>query len=160
MSGPSQLDIKDLAAVVEQKSTVVLLDSGQAPTPGACSYLFFDPQDILCARTWDEIPDLLCALDRLAPQKWLAGYLCYEAAFCFEERFFRFMCPKAALPPLPLAWFGVFDAPMVFSHVTGLWNRTMPGASAAPRPKADLRPSAVRTASTLGRAAFGHKIAG
>ena len=89
----------------------VLLD---APRPDADTgrrgaRLFTAPRRVLAARTLGEIGPLLDALDgALAEGHHVAGVLAYEAGYALEPG--RFSDPPLD-PAVPLAWFGVYDAP-------------------------------------------------
>ncbi|MBF0143516.1 MAG: bifunctional anthranilate synthase component I family protein/class IV aminotransferase [Magnetococcales bacterium] len=67
---------------------------------------FRDPMGILTTRIAGEIPELLAACEEAARNhRWVAGFLTYEAAAAFD-------LPVADPDPLlPLAWFGIFEAP-------------------------------------------------
>ncbi len=71
--------------------------------------LFENPDELIVAHTPDE---LFAAFEKLENArkcgKWSAGYLSYEAGFCFEEKL------KDKIPPnrgLPLLCFGIFNSP-------------------------------------------------
>ncbi|GEQ99514.1 aminodeoxychorismate synthase, component I [Iodidimonas gelatinilytica] len=87
----------------------VFLDNPTAPMGAPVARLFSNPLKILCAQTWDEVPATLESADAaLASEQYLAGWIAYEAAACFEPRL------KAAihsLPEEPLIWLGVFGPP-------------------------------------------------
>ena len=68
---------------------------------------FTQPTQILCARRLDEVARVLDEVEAARGRgQWAAGFVCYEAAPAFDAAL-------AAHPtgPLPLAWFGIFNAP-------------------------------------------------
>ena len=68
---------------------------------------FRTPRRVLVARSLDEVVPLLAAVDAEARAgAWAAGYVSYEAAPAFDAA----MQVRAGAR-LPLAWFGIFDAP-------------------------------------------------
>jgi len=94
-----------------RSSGTVLLD---APRPDADTgrrgaRLFHRPRRQLVARTTAEVGPLLGALDAaLADGLHVAGFLGYEAGYALEPE--RFPDPPAPDGPLPLGWFGAYDA--------------------------------------------------
>jgi para-aminobenzoate synthetase/4-amino-4-deoxychorismate lyase len=86
------------------------------------SYLFRKPGEELRADSLAELPAFFTAIeDRLARGFYLAGYFSYECGFHFE--------PTTAVSkkmPKPLAWFGVYDKPAIFNHLSGGWEGTLP----------------------------------
>lgn len=72
----------------------------------AATLLFRDPRDVLTARTTEELPALLSALETaLAAGSYIAGYLTYEAACVLEGG------QASAAARSPVAWFGIYAAP-------------------------------------------------
>jgi para-aminobenzoate synthetase/4-amino-4-deoxychorismate lyase len=86
----------------------VILDFPAAPSrPGTGALLFEQPRFVLEARSLAEVEPLMRALDEHAARGFHAvGFVSYEAGPAFDPA-------VAAHPPgaVPLAWFGVFDAP-------------------------------------------------
>jgi para-aminobenzoate synthetase/4-amino-4-deoxychorismate lyase len=79
------------------------------PDPGGEGgpLLFERPGETIEAHAPAEVRKALARADACARDgKWVAGFVCYEAAAAFDSAF-RFRGRSA----LPLAWFGVFDAP-------------------------------------------------
>ena len=98
-----------LAEALRQPGTV-LLDGALLDTDSGRSsaWLFRQPHELLVAREAHEVGRVLAALDdALARGFHVAGWLAYEAAYSFWPE--RFASPPTASP---LAWFGVYDAPM------------------------------------------------
>ncbi|WP_218830558.1 aminodeoxychorismate synthase component I [Rubrivirga marina] len=99
-----------LAAALRRPGTVLL----DAPRPDADTgrrgaWLFTSPRCALAARTLDEVGPLLDALDRaLGEGHHVAGVLSYEAGYAIEPDHVR---DPPLDPAVPLAWFGVYDAP-------------------------------------------------
>lgn len=70
---------------------------------------FENPKDLIIARTPQEVPAALKALDKArARGAWLAGYASYELGYALEERLIPLM-PRDRR--LPLICFGVYDPP-------------------------------------------------
>ncbi|WP_162654049.1 aminodeoxychorismate synthase component I [Lentilitoribacter sp. Alg239-R112] len=73
------------------------------------SLSFESPHDIITAHTPEELIDVLREIElQSASGNWVAGYLSYEAGYCFEEKL------KKIIPSnrrAPLACFGIFDNP-------------------------------------------------
>lgn len=69
---------------------------------------FARPRLLLVAHRPEAVPAVLARADALARAgEWVAGFVTYEAGAAFDPAF-RFR-PRSALP---LAWFGVFEAPL------------------------------------------------
>jgi para-aminobenzoate synthetase component 1 len=78
--------------------------------PDARAAVFARPRRIIAARTADEMPAALAALDAARAQgAWLAGFASYDAGYALEPRLMPLM-PRDRR--LPLLQFGVFDAPL------------------------------------------------
>ncbi len=87
----------------------VLLDTARpGPDDTAGALLFTRPHRTLRASRYDEVGEVLAALDReAAAGRWCAGFLAYEAAYALDRAAF----PDPPALDCPLAWFGVYDAP-------------------------------------------------
>ncbi|KQW29766.1 aminodeoxychorismate synthase component I [Rhizobium sp. Root274] len=98
------------------------------------SLLFADPEELVVARTVDEIKPALIRLEEARRSgKWLAGYLSYEAGFAFEEK----------LTPLiengretPLIAMGVFKKPAPDDHPLAQPPSNIPNAPFLTNPRA------------------------
>lgn len=79
------------------------------PAIGLSPWLRFSmPTRILSASTLQEVRPLLREVEKArANGHWAAGFLTYEAARAFDSAF-----ATHEPSPLPLAWFGLFDAPI------------------------------------------------
>ncbi len=99
-----------LAAALRRPGTV-LLDGPRpdADTGRRGARLYTAPLRTLAAWTAAEVGPLLDAVDRaLAEGHHVAGLMSYEAGYALEPARFAGAVPDG---PVPLAWFGVFDAP-------------------------------------------------
>jgi len=94
---------------------MVLLDDNL--TPGAASYLFSNPVEIICAH---EAKDVSAALSKIEYANlqghYIAGFFAYELGYLFEDRLCGLL-PKALSGPL--LWVGVYErvSPMVSGEV-------------------------------------------
>jgi len=69
---------------------------------------FGAPREVLCAEKSEQVRAVLRAAEARAREgAWVVGYVSYDAAPAFDA---AFTVPGRA--ELPLAWFGVFDAPL------------------------------------------------
>ncbi len=92
-----------------QKPNSVLLESSRTDGQNQRNLLFHTPVKILSANTLDDIPNVFRAIDKyLLQKKWIAGYISYECGYHFETIAPSFKNNSS----FPLAWFGVFDAPV------------------------------------------------
>lgn len=94
---------------------------------------FSRPRAVLTAGRPEEVAPLLAAVDAAAARgQWAAGFVTYEAASGFD----RALLTPPPLPGLPLAWFGLYDAPRAC-------GRLAPPADDA-RPPAPWQPGVLR----------------
>jgi aminodeoxychorismate synthase component I len=100
----------DLRTVLAREGTVLLDAAGRDPDSGAsAARLFTQPRHVRVAATADEVPGVLAALGAdVRAGAWVAGWLAYEAGYALEPRL-RALAPRTRSP---LAWFGVYDAPV------------------------------------------------
>ncbi len=93
--------------------------------------LFQDPKRVLTCQTLDEVPQFLQVLEqeRKAGHH-LAGFFSYEFGFAFEEKLKQRFTGSGNVP---LAWFGVYDAPQQLSRAEeAQWLIEAAGNEAAP----------------------------
>ena len=89
----------------------VLLATARPDAENQASYLFTIPLEVLTAETLDQIPRLFAAIEHaLAAGRHVAGFLSYEAGYHFEPAALR-SARQPSANGLPLAWFGVYNAP-------------------------------------------------
>jgi para-aminobenzoate synthetase/4-amino-4-deoxychorismate lyase len=142
------LDFSPIVSHLTAATPCLLLDTARPGPQQRYSYLFTGPQRELLAWQQEEIPELLAELDRCRGQAWLAGFLCYEAAYALEPRLsaLTFRKPRTKLP---LGWFGVFEQPAVFDHYRGVWDHLpQPAPEQAASPEA-TEPSDAMVAARL-----------
>lgn len=85
----------------------VYLDAGPQASGRSRSLLFTQPVRIIKAHTLAEVRTALAEVDRWQQAgKWLAGFIAYEAGFAFTDQ------PLTKPLNQPLAWFGVYGAPL------------------------------------------------
>ena len=103
-------------ALVAARPDSVLLQTSRFDASNKRSLLFLDPAETIRVDALDEIPNLFRQIEQaLAGGFYAAGFLSYECGYHFE----RFK--QVALTPqsLPLAWFGIYQKPLIFDHETG-----------------------------------------
>jgi para-aminobenzoate synthetase/4-amino-4-deoxychorismate lyase len=103
--------------LIEEKDNLVLLETSKFDQENYRSYIFTDPVEILRIHRIDEVPQLLASIQRcLKENYYLAGYFAYECGFSFEK--------ISDIPPSkePIAFFGVYHEPMIFNHLTGVFE--------------------------------------
>ncbi len=87
--------------------------------------MFTKPLKIISTKSYIEIPDIFNKINVLCNKYWLAGYVAYEAAYALEEK----LSNTIRLPAESnsnLIWFGVFNEPYRFNHITGKWTPKTP----------------------------------
>jgi para-aminobenzoate synthetase/4-amino-4-deoxychorismate lyase len=114
---------------LDGRDDVVLLETSRYDADNYRSFLFVDPIDTRRADSLDEIPALLADIERYLDQDcYVAGYVGYECGYHFEK------IADAQPGASPLAWFGIYRAPLVFNHLTGtcqVEGETVPAPVAA-----------------------------
>jgi len=96
----------------------VLLETARCDEANYKSYLFREPLMELAAKSLSELAEMFSQVEaELAAGRYVAGYVAYECG-----RYFALGDQDAAhADGLPLAWFGVYDAPVVFDHAAGVF---------------------------------------
>jgi para-aminobenzoate synthetase/4-amino-4-deoxychorismate lyase len=121
--------------------TVVFLDSARPSLEQRYSLLFINPLRIYRCPAGRDVAETLEEISKEAGRHWIAGYCSYEAAYWLEEKFAPLRRRKT--PRGDLLWFGVFEEPFIFDHVSGGWNRPpeIPGNAQAESSRAkDVSP--------------------
>jgi para-aminobenzoate synthetase/4-amino-4-deoxychorismate lyase len=96
------------------ESNVVLLETSKYDRENFRSYLFTDPVAVITINAIDEVPYLFSKIEEYLKQNYyLAGYLCYECGYHFE----KILSNLAVTLAYPIAWFGVYERPIVFNHL-------------------------------------------
>lgn len=100
------------------------------------SLSFQNPVEIISADTPDELIDVLDSIEGYqARGYWIAGYLSYEAGFCFEEKLKKQIPQKRRAK---LAHFGIFEAPSKGQQGDHTKSTAEPSYFSTPRPAWDF----------------------
>ena len=111
--------IHNLTSQLEKEDDFVFLESSRLSKENHQSLLFRKPLAHLCCHPGDSVSDFLHQVDQIRCQgQYLAGWLAYEFGYLLEPCLRRFLCNR------PLAMLGVYDAPLIFNHETGLFSST------------------------------------
>ncbi|MBI4458966.1 MAG: aminodeoxychorismate synthase component I [Acidobacteria bacterium] len=91
----------------------VLLETCRFDEENYQSYLFRRPVEVLTVSTLDGVPHFFQRIEQaLLSGRHVAGFFSYELGFAFEPR----LRTGAQFLPQPLAWIGIYEAPLVFDH--------------------------------------------
>lgn len=94
---------------------VIWLDTGLILPKENRSYLFTDPVSELKCDSLEGLPGFFEGIEQALKQGfWLAGWLCYEWAYLFDDRLFSLL--DTHRPQLPLALLLVFREPYILFH--------------------------------------------
>jgi para-aminobenzoate synthetase / 4-amino-4-deoxychorismate lyase len=118
--------------IVAESPGSVLLETSRFDSANQCSYLFLNPTRVIAANCLDEIPELFAQIETaLASGSHVAGYFSYECGYHFEP----FSGDTPASGELPLAWFGIYSAPIIFDHAQGrfMGSEVVPASSQSPK---------------------------
>lgn len=106
-------------AVVADTPGSILLETFRFDPSNRFSYLFLNPISVISAGALDEIPQLFSRIEEaLASGFHVAGFFSYECGYHFE----KFCGDPPSLQGFPLAWFGVYETPLVFDHALGCFQ--------------------------------------
>ncbi|CAK8716957.1 Para-aminobenzoate synthetase [Candidatus Electrothrix laxa] len=117
-----------LTSRLEQEDDFVFLESSRLSEENHRSFLFRKPSAHLCCRPGDSVPEFLDRVDQARAQgSHLAGWLAYEFGYLLEPCLRHFLPepPVADVEDVadkPLSMLGVYEAPLIFDHKTGLFS--------------------------------------
>ena len=143
-------------SLIAETPNSVLLQTARFDAANHTSYLYLHPLRTIYANTLEDLAKLFEELEAaIAQGHHAAGYLHYECGYHFEPR--TNAPPFQRTTPTPLAWFGIYAAPITFHHATGLFSRTPP-APIQP-PSLTTQPfTSVPSTFNLDTAAYAKKI--
>jgi para-aminobenzoate synthetase / 4-amino-4-deoxychorismate lyase len=102
--------------LLEAEDDVVLLETLRYNAENRRSFAFLNPTKVLRIHRIAEVGALLREIERATRDGYYAaGYLGYECGAYFEP----VGADLEAYHPAPLAWFGLYAAPLIFDHRTG-----------------------------------------
>jgi para-aminobenzoate synthetase / 4-amino-4-deoxychorismate lyase len=114
---------KHLHEIVAATPGSVLLQTSRFDASNRYSFLFLNPAQTITASGLDGIPALFQQIEEaLANGHYVAGYLSYECGYHFE----RFDGVNLSPPPLPLAWFGIYNQPFIYDHAEARFTGAEP----------------------------------
>ncbi|GGA76152.1 aminodeoxychorismate synthase, component I [Edaphobacter acidisoli] len=127
---------RGMHALVARERDSVLLETSRFDEENRRSLLFLRAERVIEASTLDEVPGVFAEIEAaLADGCYVAGYVGYECGYHFERVGGGELSRKAGPPPSakddnfkgadyskPLAWFGVYRAPVVFDHERGCFE--------------------------------------
>ena len=105
---------------VAQENDFVFLWNGRTDEDNYQSYVFTSPVKCICCFEKRELIEAFLQIEEILQQGYyLAGFVSYEAGLCFED-----IVPFESSTDLPLLWFGVYKAPIVYDHRDGCFYGT------------------------------------
>ncbi|MGQ9499967.1 MAG: aminodeoxychorismate synthase component I [Dissulfurimicrobium sp.] len=108
-------DISGVISILREQDPVVFLETGLMTNDERTTYLFQRPLKIITAYSLEDVEGLYNQIEEaISRGLYIAGWWCYELGYAMEPRLRRLLDVKR--PDLPLAWLGVFDAPLIFEH--------------------------------------------
>jgi para-aminobenzoate synthetase/4-amino-4-deoxychorismate lyase len=108
--------LTDYYELLTNKNNFVLLETSLYDTKNQHTFLFLDPIHVLQIDRVSDVDVLLQAIQHHAQQGYyVAGYVGYECGYHFEN----IRIWENASQNYPLAWFGVYNEPLIFNHATG-----------------------------------------
>ncbi len=112
-------------SLFQNKDHVVFLESTQYNQSNAYSLLFLDPVQVLQIHWISELENLLVSISTYLQQGYyLAGYFTYECGYHIQ----KLGLSDYHHEKQPLAWFGVYQQPLIYDHRRGAFLE-MPGST-------------------------------
>jgi len=110
-------------ALLEGQENFVLLETSRFDSANHRSFFFLRPTTIISISRPDDVPRLFAEIEKsLNDGFFVAGYFGYECGCHFEN-----IGANVPLhPTMPLAWLGVYRAPLVFDHNAGIFEGEQP----------------------------------
>jgi para-aminobenzoate synthetase/4-amino-4-deoxychorismate lyase len=106
---------------VENSPGAILLATSRFDSSNRHSYLFQQPKGIITASVLNDLTEVFARIEEaLANGLYVAGFLSYECGYHFEH----VVDDPPVLEDFPLAWFGVYEKPLVFDHIQGCFLGT------------------------------------
>ncbi len=121
----SDTTIRRLTSWLEQEDDFVFLESSRLSEENHRTFLFRNPSTYLSCYPSDSVTDFFDQVDQARTQgQYLAGWLAYEFGYLLEPCLHRLLSGSPAVGDAerPLALLGVYDAPLIFDHKTGLFS--------------------------------------
>ncbi|MCI5223422.1 MAG: aminodeoxychorismate synthase component I, partial [Candidatus Electrothrix sp. AR4] len=110
-----------LTSRLDQEDDFVFLETARVTEENHHSFLFTRPSGYLTCMPGEDVSAFLDQADYLREQgRFLAGWLAYEFGYRLEPCLHRFTPRDSSLDEKPLALLGIYDAPIVFNHKTGM----------------------------------------
>ena len=100
---------------LKQLDNFVFLWNGKIDEDNYQSFLFTKPVRYICCYEKQDLIETLSRIEEILHQGYyLAGFISYEAGFCFED-----IAPFTPDKQSPLLWFGVYEKPIICNHKDG-----------------------------------------
>ncbi len=107
----------EFSSAVDKEPNSVLLRTARFDSFNHTSYLFRECREVLAAHSPGDLPRVFAGIEAaLGDGSWVAGFLGYECGAHFEPRAGGGGASEAGGDGVPLAWFGVYERPVVFEH--------------------------------------------
>lgn len=91
----------------------ILLESSLVDRGNKHTYLFTEPVEVIKASSLAQVEQALRKVDEAVQSgRYVAGFLCYEAGYAFEN-----VLRTEVTSEVPLVWFGVFKQPIVYDRL-------------------------------------------
>ncbi|MFH1645436.1 MAG: chorismate-binding protein, partial [Candidatus Omnitrophota bacterium] len=113
------LSISKLLNELKSQDNFVFLETKRATKKDNRSFLFKDPCKIICCQDSSTLEASISEIEALIKKGYYAaGYIAYEAGFCFEPALFSKIRPHG----FPLLWFGIYKKPVIYNHKKTVFN--------------------------------------
>jgi len=109
--------------ILNNNKQIIFLDTNSSDKTASNSYIFINPVKTIIAFDETELEAAFAEITELSQKYWLAGYVRYEAGYCFLSKIFHNKSVDAVIRK-PLIWFGVYDKPVDMSgDISGLFYK-------------------------------------
>ncbi len=138
-------------AAITENNGAILLETSRFDPSNTHSYLFLHPVRVISANTLDGIAQVFSQIEEaLVGGLHVAGFFSYECGYYFE----KFVGIQPDAQELPLAWFGVYEKPLIFDHAQGRFQGNNPLPTLERSPQKHTNPIADSVALEISRAAY------
>ena len=95
--------------MLKTNKKIIFLDTNSDDKKEKISYIFINPIEEIIAFEEHELKKAFLKINELSQKYWLAGYIRYEAGYCFLPKSYDIKIKISKSKPL--LWFGIYDEP-------------------------------------------------
>jgi para-aminobenzoate synthetase/4-amino-4-deoxychorismate lyase len=117
----NKFPINNVLGFLNQKKTVIMLESSLWNKDNLHSYIFADPVKIIQTHSLSGISKCLKQIEAETKKGYyLSGFISYEAGYAYSHKLQGLNHDSVKIP---LIWMGVFESPLIFDHKSNKFNK-------------------------------------